>query len=486
MTDSNLVQLAYVEESQWGVTPVTPAMRKLRYTDEDLSYQIDTIESAEIITDRQVTDLIQTNARVNGGYNFELSFREHDDFIGGALFSAWVGTPERDNAGVADSVVTGVTDSSDTYTVVSGGAAFLAGQLVKASGFTNANNNRVFAVASSTATTVVAAGTPTLTDESAPPAAARLKVIGIVGASGDITATSTGLGSTALNWNLHGLRVGQWIKIGGPLTADQFATAELNGWARITAIAASALTLDHLPDGWTTDAGTGKTMRIYFGDTVSNGTTMRSFTVEVGFLGQTTPTYLPLSGLVPNTISLTVQPGQVINGTVGMLGKRSGVATTTPLDASPDASRTGDVMNAVTDITRIAEAGATVAAPSYVLGLTLEVTNNLREKTAVGTMGLVGVGTGQFRASGRLSVYFENTTIYNKLVNNTSTSVAVVMAKAGTAYVMQLPRIKLSGGAPTVGGSNQEVVLDMSFTALKDTALTNKTMLIDRLEYEIA
>ena len=70
-----------------------------------------------------------------------------------------------------------LTDSSDTYTVNSGGAAFKTGHLAKAEGFTNAANNQIFRVASSTGTTVVGSSL-TLTDETAPPGTAKLQVIG--------------------------------------------------------------------------------------------------------------------------------------------------------------------------------------------------------------------------------------------------------------------------------------------------------------------
>ena len=113
---------------------------------------------------------------------------------------------------MVDSEITAVTDSSDTYTVNSGGTAFKAGHLAKAEGFTNAANNRMFKVASSTGTTVVAAGTPALIDEIAPPSTAKLQVIGFERTSGDITATSTGLGATAdYIWGGHvrlGLQAG--------------------------------------------------------------------------------------------------------------------------------------------------------------------------------------------------------------------------------------------------------------------------------------
>jgi hypothetical protein len=120
------------------------------------------------------------------GFNFEFSNSHFDDLLVAALLGTRTRIAFKYNNGVADSEITAVTDSSDTYTVNSGGASFKAGHLAKAEGFMNAANNRIFKVASSTGTTVVAAGTPTLTDETAPPGTAKLQVIGFEGASGDI------------------------------------------------------------------------------------------------------------------------------------------------------------------------------------------------------------------------------------------------------------------------------------------------------------
>jgi hypothetical protein len=273
MADSNRLRLAYVEESTLGTTPASPAMRLVRATGESLNFDIGNTESKEIRADRQTTDLIQVDAKSSGGINFELSFptvrTALEDFLSASLFaSGWSNMPEKFNA-TADSSITDVADATDTYTVDAGGTAFKAGHLVRTQGFTNAANNALFKVASSTATTVVMAGTPTLTNEPVPPAGARLKVVGFEGASGDVTATATGLGSTALDFTTLGLSAGQWIKIGGGSAGTEFANVPANNnFARISAVAANALTLDNRPSGWGVDNGAGKTIRIWAGDIV--------------------------------------------------------------------------------------------------------------------------------------------------------------------------------------------------------------------------
>ena len=58
-----------------------------------------------------------------------------------------------------------------------------------------------------------------------------VKVVGFQGATGDVTATATGLGSTLLDFTTLGLSAGQWIWVGGDTSGVKFATAACNGWA---------------------------------------------------------------------------------------------------------------------------------------------------------------------------------------------------------------------------------------------------------------
>lgn len=85
---SNLVELRLIEETDFGVTPAGNP-NKLRMTGESLSFSITKSESAEIVSDRQTTDLIETGASAAGGINFELSYKEFDTLLRAALMSIW-------------------------------------------------------------------------------------------------------------------------------------------------------------------------------------------------------------------------------------------------------------------------------------------------------------------------------------------------------------------------------------------------------------
>lgn len=481
---SNRVRVTLIRETTPGTTPGSPRMRTVRLTGESLSLTPTYVDSEEIRSDRMLGDPIKVMQASEGGVNGELSYPEdgtaESEFFRSAFFNAWTNTPTYDNDGTADSVVTDAGTTSNTYVVASGGASVKVGHLVRATGFTNSANNQIFRAASSTGTTIVGSSLG-LTAETVPPAAAKLKVVGFQGASGDITATSTGLGSTALDFTTLGLAVGQWVKIGGAGAGNQFATAALNDWARVTAIAATALTLDNLPAAWTTDAGTGKTLKVWFGDQIKNGTTASSMSIEKGFLDQTSPTYIVNTGMQVNTLSLTIQSRQKINFAAAFMGM-GGSQSTVTLSGSPDAATTGQVMAANANVGRLAEAGATLTDPNWARQFQLQIANNLRAIEAIDQASPVGINPGECTVTGQITTFFGSSTLLAKLYAGTTTALNCRVAKNSQALVIQLPRVTLKTGVPAAGAKNQDVTLQSDVGASIDT-LTNATILLDRLPY---
>lgn len=479
MSDSSYLQLTRVTESTPGTTPGSPSMTKVRVTGESFVYDLSNIESEEIRADRLTADLIPIGGRVNGGFNFEMSYGAFDEEIESAMLSTWQNMPELENV-TADSTITQVTDSSDTVTVDAGGDDFVANHLVRASGFTNSANNDKFKVSSSTTTTIVYAGTPTLTDEAAPPAGARIKVIGFQGDTGDIESDGTGLISSSLDFTTLGLAVGQWIKIGGSTTAEQFATAGVNDFARITSIAANDLNLDNLPSGWGTDNGSGKTITVYVSDYIRVGTTKKHFSYEKVITSQTTPYYQVLAGCQVGTMNLNFRANAVLTGSFDFLGF-SASGSTSAQDATPDEAPQNDVLAASTNVGRIAEAGSVVTSPNHMQEFNLALNNNLREQNAIGTVGMVGVGVGSCQINGTLRAYFGDETLLDKYLANTATTINVRVAKNSQAQIYTLPNVKLSSANTNASARNQDVVQEIGFTALKDTT-TGTSFQIDRFE----
>lgn len=81
LASTSKTQMAYVEETTFGVTPVAGDPLKLRMTGESLNYDIQSESSAEINDTRQTSDSVHVGATAQGGINLELSYREYDPFL---------------------------------------------------------------------------------------------------------------------------------------------------------------------------------------------------------------------------------------------------------------------------------------------------------------------------------------------------------------------------------------------------------------------
>lgn len=483
MSDSNRVRLAYVEEATLGTTPAITndgtaqaSFRNCRITGESLNFQIGNIISNELRSDRNVPALVQVDAKNQGGFNFELSFPEPrsflDQFLGGALFSDWVKTAESYNL-TADTVITGVTDSSDTFTLASGGTAYKVGHLVRAEGFTNAANNALFVVSSSTGTTVVMAATPTLVDEAAPPAGARLKVVGARGAVSDIVTSAGGLTSTVLDFTTLGWATGQWLKLSG------FSTGANNAFVRIVTVAATAVTLDNKPSGWTSSEGAALTITMWASDYLRNGISKRSFTLEKGFLDHSPINYATYLGCVVGGVNMNFESGKMIEGDFSLLGMTHAAGAASL--GTPASSLTNTVMSAAQNVGRLAENGAVVATPNFVKSFSLQLNNNLREQQAVGNIGLIGIGAGRCEVAGKMMTYFGDRTLYDKYVAGTPTNLNARTQIDSQAIILTMPNVKFESGSIVAQGANQDVMMDIGYRAILDP-VTNCEIQFDRFE----
>lgn len=469
MSDTNRVRLSLIEEGSFGVIPTNPKLQTMRWTGGDLAYTPQTKKSDELREDRQITDLPLIGYEAAGNLNFRLSFANLDIPVAGVMLNPWTNMPVIENS-AADTEITQVTDATDTFGVAAGGGNFKLGHLMRTTGFTNAANNGLFRVASSTGTTVVVGGTPTLTDEAAPPSGAKMQVVGIEGASGDITATATGLASTALDFTTLGLAVGMWVKVGGSGAAYKFANVTANnGWARISAISATALTFDIKPTGWGVDNGAGKTIRVWVGDYIRNGVTLKSHTIE-RYFGDIAK-YEYFRGMCFNTMNFTLPARDNIAVTASLLGKDA-IGFTQQAGATYKAAPTFKLLNTSNNIGRIAENGAAIGSPNYLTSLRFTINNNLRGRVALGENGFVSVGTGECDISGQIESYFGDETLYQKVLNNTETSLDFRVAGQNSEVMLfDLPAVKFGAGAPTTPGSNQDVMVNPQFQAYMHATL---------------
>lgn len=476
LQSTNRVRISKVRESTFGTTPATPAFKAIRQTNSSLALNPKTVESNEIRSDRQVTDLILVGYEAGGDIGIEMSFKTMDDYLEEALQSTWVSNPYIE-------VLTLDTEISDlsatTATVASAlGTPYKVGMLVLSGGFTTAANNGILSrVSSSTATTIVFPGATFSAEGAAIPVGAFLRVVGFQGAAGDLVATITNgnaITSTLLDFTTLGLSVGQWVKIGGTAAGNQFATAADNDFCRISAITATRLSFDRVPTGWAADGGAAKTVQVFVPDFLTNASTKRSNTIERQYLDHSPVTYEYLRGMTLDSFAVSAQAQQIATVTMAFIGSDAAVQTSRFAGATDVNAPTNDVLNTASNVGRIGYNGSAITGPNYVMGATWEYKNNIRRQTAVGSLGAVGTGNGEFTVTGSLNTYFGDKTVLDAITNNTLVSFDIRLGRSDSnneSLVFDFPSVKLAAGSPAVSGKNADVMVNASFQAIRDATL---------------
>jgi len=97
--------------------------------------------------------------------------------------------------------------------------------------------------------------------------------------------------------------------------------------------------------------------------------------------------------------------------------------------------------------------------------------NALRSQEAICTLGAVGIGSGTINLTGTLSDYFADGTLFDKFKANTNSSISFSsIDTAGNGYVFTLPVINITSWKVSAGSKDQDMMIDINFTALRDAA----------------
>lgn len=130
-------------ETTFGVA-ATGNYQTMRLVSESFGQDTNFIESQEIVSDRQVADLIRASLSASGDVAFELSYGTYDEWLVSALKSAGFGS----EVTVAASTLS--MDDSDNSINDSGSglAGFAINQWIRTTGFTTAANNAFFRIVS--------------------------------------------------------------------------------------------------------------------------------------------------------------------------------------------------------------------------------------------------------------------------------------------------------------------------------------------------
>lgn len=165
MSDADRVAVRHRVESTYGALETGNKFTNDRLTSESFGQDATFIQSNELVTDRQVSDLIRAGLSGGGTIEGELSYGAYDDFLYGTLFSSGWGSAVNSTETTYSMIASdnSINDSASAF--ISDG--FLANQWIHVTGFTgNTANNGYYKIASIVAGKLVLSG-GTVVDDAA-------------------------------------------------------------------------------------------------------------------------------------------------------------------------------------------------------------------------------------------------------------------------------------------------------------------------------
>ena len=273
---STVAKLILAEESSIGTLPGSPVYFEVPANSFSNSFgpNFDLV-SPRLITQRRRKRGDIVGESVEAGFEIDFTPTVADKLWPAVFHAVYDKQPNKGTVFDTGLAVTGtgydIGTDADT-------AGWEDGHLLFAENFSTAANNGLKEVTGTSSDEVQVSG---LTAEASPPDTAVIRAVGIQFGSGELDVVKSGsqypqlnIASGSLDWTDFNIKAGSRIYIGGEATANKFATAANNGWARVLSVTATDLTLDRV-DGGTDDTtdmssetGTGLSIQIFLSDRI--------------------------------------------------------------------------------------------------------------------------------------------------------------------------------------------------------------------------
>lgn len=202
---------------------------------------------------------------------------------------------------------------------------------------------------------------------------------------------------------------------------------------------------------------------------IKNGATYLPFYIERGHTD--VEEYFKFVGMSCNVWEMTLDDQSDVLGTFQFVGLNAQVDQAIEAGATYTAPTQNEVYSTVTSIPEIAIDG-TPQTSCIVKSLSMTVNNNVTPKTGLGVLGACETNPHRFSLTGSLTMYFEDSTMYNRFLEGTAFSISWTLADSlGQTYKFTLPRVKLDADTVNVEGVDADVMDNATYVATYDDTL---------------
>ncbi|MCG8608958.1 MAG: phage tail tube protein [Pseudomonadales bacterium] len=266
------------------------------------------------------------------------------------------------------------------------------------------------------------------------------------------------------------------FEAGDIITVSGFTEGANNDTFKIATVAAGKITVTDTSGSAVslTDEAAGDSVTIATtADVVKAGLTRRYATVERKF-NDATVKYKRYTGVEPNTMNLQIAPNAMVTGSIGCLGAGSTTDTSVIAGSTYPAANTNEPIDAFTGT--IEEGGSEIA---IVTDINVAMTNNRQNQFVVGSRNSIDPDQGKFIVTGTMTVHFDDLTLYNKYINETSSDLVLKLIDLDLNEIrIKLPNITYTN-APVDATDNNAITVPLGFFAKYD-ATTGTNITIER------
>jgi len=198
-------------------------------------------------------------------------------------------------------------------------------------------------------------------------------------------------------------------------------------------------------------------------DVLKAGIVRRSFTLERRF--SDVNQFMRYRGAEVDSLQLAMGTGGVVALTMGFWAMGMDVASAIVTGATYTDAPITAPMDALTG--EVTEGGSPIAV---VTSVNLNLSNGMNPRFVIGSAESLQASIGRSNLTGTMDAYFEDVSLYNKFINEETSSLSVQATDGDNIYTFLVPKLKYTGGDVPVAGEGP-ISIAMPFQAMKDPTL---------------
>lgn len=258
------------------------------------------------------------------------------------------------------------------------------------------------------------------------------------------------------------------VPAGSYIRTEGFSNAANNGLFRVESATTLVITVS-TQDGSNLVAETaGASATIAWGHTPNGTGTPDSYTFKKE-VTLATPAYMYYRGCMINAMNMSFTTGQILSGSISILGLTEDVTETEIAGSSTTAIPADALMNSVESL---AFSSSGLEADVQVETASLNYDNGITPAKVIGVLGAAALSPFTITATGDLTLYFEDISVYTLFLNGTSFSLSFKFNdQNGNSVVFFLPNCQFTTVEAPVPGRDQFFMINASYEALRDPTL---------------